>query len=362
MSKRFLTLGSFATALLLVGAGCISFGSTAAPAGPMGMFRSSDKGETWQQSNTLPTATGIKSLAGVKVYKIFVDPSDPNALYMATRGQGLFYSYDKGDSWKAVDVLSNRFIYGLAIDPTDKCTIYVTDGPNIFQTTDCSRTWKTVYTEQRGQSVVSLAIDYGNHSAIYAALAGGDILQSNNGGASWRVIKSFNVPLRNLVADPLTAHRLYVASADSGLARSDDGGVTWVSASQGVQNYNEGFYFYRLVLNPAKKDNIFWLCKYGILFSNDAGRTWSDLKLLSPPGSVNIYTFAVSPSNPKEMYYVGTILGENGSSRSTFYKSTDGGVNWVTKKLPTNTVPVTLNIHPKENNLLFMGFMVPEAN
>lgn len=362
MSKRFLTFGSFVLTLLFVGAGCISFGSSVAPAGPMGVFRSIDKGDSWQQANTFPTAAGIKSLADIKVYKIFVDPSDSNALYMATRGQGLYYSYDKGDSWQVVNVLNSRFIYGLAIDPTDKCTIFATDGPSIFASTDCSRTWKTVYTEQRGQRAVALAIDYGNHNAIYAALSGGDILESTNAGASWRVIKSFGVTLRNIVADPLTPHRLYVASAENGLARSDDGGATWASASQGIQNFNDGFYFYRLILNPGKKDTLFWLCKYGILRSTDAGKTWSDLKLLSPPGSVNIYAFAVNPNNSKEMYYVGTILGENGSSRSTFYKTIDGGVNWVTKHLPTNTVPVTFTVHPKENNVLFMGFTVPESN
>jgi hypothetical protein len=59
------------------------------------------------------------------------------------------------------------------------------------------------------------------------------------------------------------------------------------------------------------------------------------------------------------MYYTGTILGEkNVHVRSTFYKSVDGGKNWVTKKLPTNTIPVGLLINSEKDSIVSMGFAV----
>ncbi|MBI5729297.1 MAG: hypothetical protein HY983_03615 [Candidatus Magasanikbacteria bacterium] len=360
MSHKLLFFSALALVATL-GAGCVGFSGSSAPAGPMGVFRSTDKGDSWAQSNVFPTTKGVKSLAGVKVYRIFTDPSDPNALYLATRGQGLYYSYDKGDSWQMAAAMQGRYIYALAVDPTDKCTVLVSDGANIFKTTDCSRTWKTVYTEQRGQRIVALGFDYGKHTTVYTALFGGQILQSLNTGDSWRVIKTFKYNLQWLATDPLTPGRIYVAGADSGFTRSDDGGQTWISLSRGLQSFNDSLYFYRLVLHPSKKDTLYWISKYGILYSEDAGNIWTDVKLLSPPGSVNIYSFAVNPSNPKEMYYVGTVLGEGANSRSTFYKTTDGGNNWVTKKLPTNTIPVSMVIHPTETDTLFMGFTVPDS-
>lgn len=359
--SRKLSLISLLGALVLTGAGCISFGGSSTAVGPMGAFRSADKGETWQQTNVLPTSKGTASIAGVKVYKLFTDPSDPKAIYLGSRGQGLYYSYDLGDSWHKVSTLGDRFIYAVTVDPTDKCTIYVTDGAAIFKTDDCSRTWKSVYSDLNNRGIRSITLSADAPKTVFASLMSGAVIRSIDGGGSWKSIKTFNKNIQYIVADPLTPGRLYVAGIDSGLVRSDDNGNSWKSVTAGLQNFNDSLYFYRLILHPKDKDTLYWLSKYGILVSKDAGETWNDLKLLSPPGSVNIYAFAISPENSKEMYYVGTILGEEGASRSTFYKSTDGGNNWVTKKLPTNTVPVTLLINPIDTKVLIMGFTVPDA-
>jgi hypothetical protein len=55
------------------------------------------------------------------------------------------------------------------------------------------------------------------------------------------------------------------------------------------------------------------------------------------------------------MYYTATLKD---LSRSTFYKSIDGGVNWTTKKLPTGQVPAKMRIHP-EKNYIYIGFAIP---
>lgn len=360
MKKKLRVIFLLIATMLLTGAGCIQFGN--AVQGPMGMFRSDDKGESWKAITSYPTPQGVKSIAGLKVYRVFTDPSDPNALYVGTRGQGLFYTYNNGDSWQSVPQMDGKFIYGLAVDPSNKCIIYASDGPYIYKTVDCTRSWDLVYTEERPtQRVVSLAIESSNPKIIYGAILGGDILLSADSGNSWRMIKRFDFDLQYLEADPFVPKRIYVASYRNGLFRSDDGGNTWHDLSAGLDNFNDSRNFYRLVLHPAKKDNLFWISRYGILYSYDAGVTWSELHLLTPPGSVNIYAFALNPADDREMYYTGTILGEKSTHiRSTFYKSVGGGKSWVTKGLPTNTIPVALRIHPKQNNIIFMGFTVAD--
>ncbi len=357
--RKIYLIATLCAALILTGAGCINFGGGSAQ-GPLGMFRSSDKGETWQQINNYPTAKGVVSLAGLKVYDVHKDPSDINAYYLATRGQGLYYTYNNGETWQAVGELGGMFVYALAVDTKDKCTIYVSDGQHIYKTTDCTRSWQLVYTEERpSQRLVALAVDYGNASAIYAAEANGEILMSGDGGRSWRAIQRFGFEIKTLVADPMHPKRLYAAAYRDGLWRSDDGGTSWIDLGGGLNNFSDAKNYYRLVLNPAQADSVFWISKYGILRSDDAGVTWHEMKLLTPPGSVNIYGFGINPSNQREMYYTGTILGEkNVHVRSTFYKTSDGGVNWVTKKLPTNTIPIIMWVHPKNNSTIFMGFTV----
>ncbi|EKD43031.1 MAG: hypothetical protein ACD_72C00492G0001, partial [uncultured bacterium] len=207
------------------------------------------------------------------------------------------------------------------------------------------------------QRVVSLAVDYGNSNMVYAAEIGGDILLSNNGGVSWRPGERFGFQLQFLAADQFNPGRVYVAAYQRGFYRSDDSGQNWKNLSAGFDSFTDANKFYRLVFNTGKKDSLFWICKYGILRSDDAGETWTDLKLITPPGSVNIYGFDINPKNQNEMYYTGTILGEkNAHVRSTFYKTTDGGKNWVTKKLPTNTIPAWILVNQVKDNIINMGF------
>ena len=204
---------------------------------------------------------------------------------------------------------------------------------------------------------MALAVDNSDSKIIYGAQLGGDIFRSKDGGQSWRIIKRFGFELRHLTADPFNPRRLYAATYNQGLYRSDDGGDNWVSANAGFENFNDSLTFNRLVLNPAQKDSMFWISKYGILRSDNAGASWTDIKLLTPPGSVNIYAFALNPKNPAELYYTGTILGDNNKNvRSTLYKSVDGGVNWVTRKLPSNTIPVDMLTSRENGKVLFLGF------
>jgi len=356
ISSKISILTAVLSAVVLLGAGCISFsGSTASGTG---MYRSADKGDAWTEINAFPTAQGVQKLDKLLVYKIFTDPSDPEAMYLGTRGQGLYFSYNSGESWQFNASLGNKFIYGLAVDPKDKCTLYATDGTHIYKTTDCLRSWQLMYTEERvSERLVSLGVDFGDSKIIYAAERGGDILASNDSGKSWRAIKRFGFRLQQLSVDPKQGGRIYVAAYRDGLFRSDNYGDTWTDLSSNLFAFNDNKIYYQLYLNQAQKDSLFWISKYGIVRSDDSGVTWTDLKLLTPPGSVNIYSFAINPRNQKEMYYTGTILGSNNEHvRSTFYRSIDGGVNWVTKKLPTDTVPVVLLAHPQKDGTLLMGF------
>ncbi len=359
MRFKIFFLNLLLASIVLTGASCISVGQK--ETGPMGVFRSPDKGEKWEPVTAFPTPQGVKSIAGIKVYRIFEDPSDSNAFYLGTRGQGLFYTYDNGDSWQTVSFFADKFIYALAVDPKDKCNIYVSDGANIYKTVDCSRTWNLVFTENRtGERFVSIAIENINTRAIYGAQLNGDILVSRDEGKTWQTIKRFGFQLQQMEIDHKVAGRIYIASYRQGLYRSDDGGKNWVTLNDELRKIGgETFNFYRLVLNSAQKDSLFWISKYGILRSDNAGVNWNELKLLTPPGSASILAFDVNEKNPKELYYTASQIGEkNVHIKSTFYKSSDGGITWETKKLPTNTLPVMIKINAKNDNTLLMGFTI----
>lgn len=345
--------------LLLVGQGCVSLGGNKVTTeGVAGVFVSTDKGENWSHLTALPEADGVKSIADANVYRMFEDPQDPNAMYLTTRAQGMYYTYDDGRTWQRPTdpILQSGFIYSVAVHPKDKCTIYVTNGNQVFRSNDCSRTYEEVYRESRsGVLIQALRFEHAEPYRLFMGEDNGNLLQSMDGGKSWTVLQRFDSRITHIEADRLKAGQLYIVTRDNGLYRSTDSGITWVPLADTLKDYSGALEYRGFVMHPTKQNVIYWVSTYGILYSINAGDTWQPIDLITPPGSVNIYSFAVNPKNDQEMYYTATLKD---LSRSTFYRSIDGGKNWTTKRLPTGQVPITMRTHPVKD-YLYLGFAIP---
>ena len=356
-SKFILTLSGIAFVFLLTGASCVSFSSNqTGTTGPAGMFVSTDKGESWQQTSALPKAEGVKSISGVSVNRLYEDPQDPRALYVTTPSNGMFYSFDDGKTWQQPEgPLSSGFVYAVAVHPKNKCVIFASNGREVFRTDDCLRSWTKVDSELRSDvSVRTLAFNPFPPYQIFQGKTNGDILQSFDSGNGWQMVKKFNKRLVNLIASPLKENLLYAIMKEDGLYRSEDGGASWVSTKDKLKKLSGGLEYRRFALHATKPDTVFWISTYGILRSDDRGDNLTAMNLITPPGSANIYGFAVNPQNENEVYYVGTI-----GNRSLFYKTVDGGKNWTTKKVPSGQLPTVLRVHPKQTNVIYMGFSIP---
>ena len=354
--SRLQNFGFLSLALVFLGAGCVTFtgfSSKKPVTGPTGFYFSNDSGESWRQISVLPTAEGVKSLSGVSVYGLFDDPNDSKAMYWLSRGRGLLYSYDNGTTWQdSVAPLNTGFVYGLAIHPKDNCTLFATNGRQIFKTTDCNRSWKEMYREGvTNRSIKMLAINPFPPYEVYALSESGVLLKSLDAGISWSIDHQFKTTVQRLAFDYNKQGLVYVATKDSGLLRSRDGGETWVSLKDKQKTFTGALQFRRFYIYPTQPEQIYWVSKYGVIVSKNAGEDWDAVSLITPPGGTAIYSFAVNPKNEKEMYYTTTA-----GTRSTFYKTVDGGKSWVTRKLPSSQLPVVLKVHPENPTWLYMGF------
>ncbi len=362
MNKNFLAkILLVQAALVLVGASCVSFSGSAnkktATTGG-GFYLSKDNGETWKPIVTMPTAAGVKSLAGVSVYGLVEDPNDTKAMYWLTRDNGLLYSYDDGTTWtQSVAPLNTGFVYSIAINPRDNCTIFATNGRQILRTTDCNRTWKEVYRESvTSRFFKSLAINPLPPYELFALSNSGTMLKSLDNGESWQIAHTFSEGTEKIVFDRNKKGLAYVATKSSGLLRSEDSGKTWVSLSPKLKPFTGSSQYRRLYVHPQKGGQLYWISKFGILVSKNGGEDWDAINLITPPGGSPIYAFGVNPKNDNEIYYTSTA-----STRSTFYKTTDGGKTWVTRKMPSAQVPATMRVHPENNSWIYLGFTIPPA-
>jgi len=212
-----------------------------------GVFKSTDAGATWGLANTGLTSCSFSALA--------IDPTTPSTLYVAaqyydeTACGGVFKSINAGVSWAPADVGLPRptSVISLAIDPVTPSTLYAGTGDRysaynvghgVFKSTDAGVTWGTANAGlPPSTSVFGLAIDPTTRSTLYAGTDRG-VFKSTDGASRWQAVNT-GLPGNTvfaLVIDPITPSTLYAGVHGGGVFKSGDAGATWAAANAGLAN------------------------------------------------------------------------------------------------------------------------------
>jgi len=351
MLKRNFKLIATGLAIALLTGGCsISFntGGDSGTAADGGVYRSLNKGNTWQQRVLIPTVSGRpRSFGSVDASSLALDPSDNKAIYLGSVENGLFYSYDGADNWQIANSLGKVTVNNVAIDPSSKCIIYTTVGNKLFKSTDCNRSWvQTYFDNDLNVAISALAIDNFNAAIVYIGTSRGEIIKSGDRGSSWQTLNRFNNQVSKIVISPADSRVIFVGTKSKGIFRSSDGGNNWADLSDKLKDFDEGSKFQDLVISAVDKPVIFLATRYGLLKSIDNGDSWKKIELITPEEKATINSLAVSPKSSEEIYY---------ATNTTFYRSVDGGQNWTAKKLPSSRAGWCLQIDPKNENLLYLA-------
>lgn len=153
-----------------------------------------DGGKTW---NYVPIASEL-SLFYVPVVQ---DKQNPGTLYAA--GIGIFKSTDYGQTWSNIaSSVSGNIITALAIDPTNNRILIAGDqAGGIFRSTNGGINWNNVFNDTGPNSVTSLAIDPTNGMRMYASFASFSsaiLYLSANGGLTWTKDATNGLPDRGI--------------------------------------------------------------------------------------------------------------------------------------------------------------------
>lgn len=338
----------FLTSVVLLGFGCSNGSSSQTDAG---VFVSANGGEDFEPSTLVLTSQGLGTLASTEVSILEMDPEDHLVLYTGTSKRGLLFTEDGGQSWMRprVEALKDGYIRDVEVDPTDVCTVYVAKDQRLYKTVDCGRNFDSeVYVETRTDvSVHRIAVDWYNAQIVWIGLTNGDVLKSEDAGATWRTTTSSDSAITDILVSNADSRNVLVSTSKDGFLKTSDSGATWNVIEESLDDYKKA----DQVLGMAQTQNtsvIIASTTYGLLRSFDGGETWEPVSLITASGEVSIRAFGIAPDDANKLYY---------ASGSTFYRSEDGGTTWTTSKIQTTKTPNTLVIDPTETSRVYVGII-----
>lgn len=196
----------------------------------VGVFRSTDGGDTWSElMGGLP--------AGVKTRRVRFSPdyAADGTVLLATWTSGLLRSTDGGDTWIGAGAgLATDTLRGLALSPhfaSDGTVLVGTGGEGVFRSTDGGLTFVDANAglpAGGAQEVETVAFAPDGSLALLGAMDG-SLFLSRDGGASWvDGGASLVVPARDLAFSPAwSSDRTAWVGTHDGVWRTRDGARTW---------------------------------------------------------------------------------------------------------------------------------------
>jgi photosystem II stability/assembly factor-like uncharacterized protein len=181
-----------------------------------------------------------------------VDPFSSQTLYLLDGVGGparLRRSSDDGNGWTEIDhtivgtVRTLANVSAFALDPRTRGRLYAAAvifetepwspaTPVLFESSDGGSTWTRARTNLPGV-FATLVVDPFQPSTIFGGGTTG-IARSDDGGQTF--VSENAIPAAQIVADPVHPGRLYAATSANGVLASSDGGTIWTSLNPGLTN------------------------------------------------------------------------------------------------------------------------------
>jgi photosystem II stability/assembly factor-like uncharacterized protein len=170
-----------------------------------GIFRSGDRGATWQ-----PRTRGLVS-ADVHGIAIMRDAAGRHVA-LATTNRGLHRSEDHGEHWSFVELPSHwQYTRAVVPHPDGSPTVFVTNGNGppgnsgrLLRSDDAGLTWRQVTIPGEINSTIwTLAVHPEDPSRMFMGTNLGQVFRSHDGGLSWERLPHEFGELRTLHWRPL---------------------------------------------------------------------------------------------------------------------------------------------------------------
>jgi hypothetical protein len=173
-----------------------------------GVFRSQNEGKTWATTADVGWL-GVSALA--------VDPKDGRTAYASSNGR-FFRTRDAGRTWTVLSDVTATATF-IHVDPIDSDTLYVLAWTRVLKSIDQGDTWVDVRGGLPGPAIYDLlAIDRSRSGSLYIS-DGRDIFRTSDAGRTWSPFPSQGI---NSLAHPFSLvvdgnGRVLYSSTDRGV-------------------------------------------------------------------------------------------------------------------------------------------------
>ena len=300
-----------------------------------GAWLSPDGGESWRR---VGKGLGNES----RIFALSVHPGEPRTVF-AGANDGIYKSLDGGQSFERLQSPMNRTdVWRIAIDPVDPDIIFAGTRPAaLFRSKDGGAHWQKLAAEIAEECpnvgvprVTALTVDPSDHRVIWAGLEVDGVRRSTDGGDSWTRIAAEGIPDPDIhdiaITVPLgtvNGGTTVLTSTPREIFASRDRGDNWYPLMVGDQFPLH--YCRHLAQKADDPETLFVATGNGasgdagaIQRSRDGGRSWQMLSLPAEPNSPS-WNFATHRADP------GLIV--ECSHYGELFASPDAGDSW--KKL-----------------------------
>jgi photosystem II stability/assembly factor-like uncharacterized protein len=322
---------------------------------------------------------------GGRIAAIDATSEAPSTIYVGAASGGVWKSTDGGTTFKPVFDEYIQSIGAIAIDPSNKETVWVGTGESwmrnsvsvgsgVYKSTDGGGTWKALGLDD-SEHIARIAVSPKASDTVYVCAAGHawnaneqrGVFKTADGGKTWKKVLyvDANTGCSDLALDPEMPNIVYAGmwqfrrqpdsfnsgGPGSGFYKSTDGGEHWQKMTNGMPAGNLGRI--AVAVAPSRSSVLYALIeakKTGLYRSDDLGEHWRFVN-----DSFNVvqrpFYFArvvVDPTDYNRVWKPGFML--------TY--STDGGTTFTGSLMSGNSVHSdhhALWINPKEPNEMFLG-------
>lgn len=331
-----------------------------------GVYKSIDAGQNW-------TAVFDDALS-LSIGDIAIAPSDPDIIYVGTGeanagggsqtydGVGVYKSVDAGETWQNCGLAESRNVGRMVVHPDNPDILYVAAMGNLFaenpergiyKTNDGGQSWANVLYVSDSTGGIDIVIHPNNPDTLYAAMwervrrpdrrsYGGltcGIYRTYNGGLSWQELTNgLPSPGSNIgrigidisQSEPATLYSIYADKVGffEGVYKTTNGGDDWVQTNDGALAdcfTSYGWWFGRISVDPVDPD-IAYVIGFDLYKTSNGGNSWSNIS--SWDVHVDQHELFIHPQNHNFL-----VLGNDGG----LYMSQNSGDDWSW----INNLPVT---------------------